>query len=97
MLIWQKTEFFSEQEQTACIELKSKAKRKTRGRKTTVFAGVCPSVKASLVKVSVPDSSANSLKGLEPGILSVAGKICLWWRSVQMEAYEEHTPTLNFF
>lgn len=97
MLTWRKTEFFTEQEQTACTELKGTARRKAVGRKTTVFAAVCPSMKTSLLKVSVPDSSANSLKGLEPVILSAAGKICPWWRSVQMEAYEEHTPTLKLF
>lgn len=97
MLTWRKTEFFTEREQIASTELKGKARRKAVGRKTTVFAAVCPSMKASLLKVSIPDSSANSLKGLEPVILSAAGKICPWWRSVQMEAYEEHTPTLTFF
>lgn len=98
VLIWRKTEFSIEQEQTGCPELKGKAKRKAVGGETTVFAGVCPSVReASPLKVAVPDSSAYSPKGLEPGILSAAGKICLRWRSVQMEAYEEHTPTLTLF
>lgn len=41
---------------------------------------------------------AYSLKGWEPVILSTTGKICLWWRSAQMEAYEEmDSHTLIFF
>ena len=48
------------------------------GGKATVFAEICPSVKESLCKVSVPDSSAYSLKGSEPVILSGPGKSCLW-------------------
>lgn len=62
---------------TVCTALKGKAERKAVGGKATVFAGICPSVKESLSKVSVLDSSAYSLKGLEPVILSGAGKICL--------------------
>lgn len=62
---------------TVCTEIKGKAKKKAVRGKTTAFAGICPSMKESLFKVSVPDSSGYSLKGLEPVILTETGKICL--------------------
>lgn len=59
-----------------------------------VFSGL--SVYSWSIKVSVPDSSAYSLKDLEPAILSGAGKMCLRWRSPQTEAYEEiYSHALN--